>query len=202
MTTSSKKFLDLVKSLKFLCPVEVKFWMDHDRVNGDLGRVELWCHFEKTLKQFSASRRSAKAFLAWKFILFGLDSLCNWKLGDELRLNPLGNQFYRWIRTWRWRAFMSATSHHDHKKPQTIQAMTMLLTMMSHWLMQNGEKNIMKKWRLTKLKRSLKDQLQGNVELEEWWYSRVAAWALVYALHVLACLLLALLFMYFRLLFC
>ena len=27
--------------LEFLCPVEVEFRMDHDRVNGDLGRVEL-----------------------------------------------------------------------------------------------------------------------------------------------------------------
>ena len=39
----------------FLWPVEVEFRMDHDRVNGDLGRVELWRHFEKTLKQFSQS---------------------------------------------------------------------------------------------------------------------------------------------------
>ena len=99
--------------VEFLCPVEVEFRMDHDRVNGDLGRVELWRHFEKTLKQFSASRRSAKAFLARKFILFGLHSLCNWRknyyvlriigLGDELRLRRHGNQFYRWIRTWRRR---------------------------------------------------------------------------------------------------
>ena len=41
--------------LNFLCPVEVEFWMDHDRVNGDLGRVELWRPFEKKLKQLSQS---------------------------------------------------------------------------------------------------------------------------------------------------
>ena len=128
-----KKFFGFGQILEFLCPVECEFRMDHGRVNGDPCRVELWRHFEKTLKQFSASRRSAKVFLARKFILFGLDSRII-GLGDELRLRRLGNQFYRWIR----RAFISAASHHDHKKPRTIQAMTMLLTLTSHWLMQNG----------------------------------------------------------------
>ena len=86
----------------FLCPVEVEYRMDHDRVNGDLGRVELRRHFEKTLKQFSVSRQSAKAFPARKFILFSLHSLCNSRknyyvfriigLGDDLRLRRLGIQ--------------------------------------------------------------------------------------------------------------
>ena len=53
-----------------LCPFEEEFWIDHNRVNADLGRAELWRHFEKSIKQFSVSRRSVKAFLARKFIVW------------------------------------------------------------------------------------------------------------------------------------
>ena len=65
-----EKIVRFGQILNFLCPFEVEFLMNHDRVNGDLGRVELWRHFEKTLKQFSASRRSTKALLARKFIVW------------------------------------------------------------------------------------------------------------------------------------
>ena len=36
-----EKIFGFGQILEFLCPVEVEFPMDHDRVNGDLGRVEL-----------------------------------------------------------------------------------------------------------------------------------------------------------------
>ena len=36
-----KNIFGFCQILEFLCPVEVEFRMDHDRVNGDLGRVEL-----------------------------------------------------------------------------------------------------------------------------------------------------------------
>jgi len=40
---------------------------------------------------------------------------------------------------------IDAASHQDQKEPRAIQAMTMLLVLMSHWLMQNGFKDIKKK---------------------------------------------------------
>ena len=36
-----EKILGFGQILNFLCPVEVGFRMDHDSINGDLGRVEL-----------------------------------------------------------------------------------------------------------------------------------------------------------------
>ena len=36
-----EKIVRFDQILNFLCPFEVEFRMNHDRVNGDLGRVEL-----------------------------------------------------------------------------------------------------------------------------------------------------------------
>ena len=102
-------FLLFGQILDFFCPVEVEFWMDHDRVKRDLGRVLSWHHFEKTIKPSQPipwiSCGSSRGFLARKFILFGVYSFWNSNeiyivfrivgVGEELWFRRLGNEFYR-----------------------------------------------------------------------------------------------------------
>ena len=104
----SSKFFFLIWSNPLFFMQRVEFWMDHDHINRDLGRVELWCHFEKTVKPSQPIPwiccGSSLGFLARKFILFSVYSSWNSSeiynvfqiigVGDERRFRRLGNKFY------------------------------------------------------------------------------------------------------------
>ena len=87
--------------------VEVEFWMDHDRVNRDLSRVQLWRSSNSQPIPWICCG-SSQGFLARKFILFGVYSSWNSseiysvfriiRVEEKLRFRRLRNKFYRSVK--------------------------------------------------------------------------------------------------------